>query len=308
MRLISTVATKNRMRRTVRRLIALACAVLLSGCTHLLYPADRSPFVIQEKIRPIPNDVYVPVGTENSFLHAWHFPAQTKSKGLVIHFHGNGQNLTTHFLFFKWLADHGYDYLIFDYRGYGASSDKEASQAKTVEDGQAIFKYANDNFPNLKVIAIGQSLGSNVLVRTLQELNEKKLFKYLPKLVVLDSSFLSYQQAARSVLSQRWFLYLLKPFTYLAISDQWSAKNKLALTPNIPALFFHGTDDPLVNYELGKKNFDLWPGPKVFLTQPGGSHTSAFGNPRFQQSRLILLKCMDQALSGVLPFEACEKY
>ena len=307
MRLTFTVATKNNMYGTVQTLVALVCAVLLAGCTHLLYPADRRPFVIQEKIRPIPKDIRIPMGNENSFLHAWHFSAQTKSKGLVIHFHGNGQNLTTHFLFFKWLADHGYDYLIFDYRGYGESSDKEATQAKTVEDGQAVFKYAYDNFPGLKVIAIGQSLGSNVLVRTLQELNEKELSMYLPKLVVLDSSFLSYQQAARSVLSQRWFLYLLKPFTYFAISDQWSAKNKRAQTPNIPALFFHGTDDPLVSYELGKKNFDLWPGPKVFLTQPGGSHTSAFGNPRFQQSRLVMLKCMDHALNGILPFEACEK-
>lgn len=304
---IFTAVIKSKMRLSFRCLASVVFLAMNASCTHLLYPASRSPFVAQEKIRPIPIDINIPVGSENSYLHAWHFPAQTKSKGLVIHFHGNGENLTTHFLFFKWLSDSGYDYLIFDYRGYGASSDKEATQLKTVEDGQAVFKFAYDNFPELKVIAIGQSLGSNVLVRALQELNEKKLFSYLPKLVVLDSSFVSYQKAARSILSQRWFLYLLKPFTYFAISDQWSAEKKLQLTPHIPALFFHGTSDPVVNYDLGKINFNLWPGPKIFITQEGGGHTSAFGNPSFQESRLILLNCMDNALNGTQPFAGCEK-
>lgn len=307
MRPISTAATKSKMLTIFRTLVPAAVIILFAGCTHLLYPADRDAFVDQEKIRPIPKDIYIPVGGENSLLHAWHFPAQTKSKGLVIHFHGNGQNLTTHFLFFKWLTDHGYDYLIFDYRGYGASSDKEATPIKTVEDGQAVFKYAFDHFPNLAVVAIGQSLGSNVLVRTLQELNEKKRLSYLPKLVVLDSSFLSYQKAARSILSQRWFLYPLKPLTYFAISDDWSAENNLQFTPSIPALFFHGTNDQLVNFELGKSNFESWPGPKVFSVQAGGGHTSAFGNQRFQQNRMLLLKCMDQALSETQPFTNCEK-
>lgn len=278
---------------------------VFAGCTHLLYPADRYAFSDPAKIHPVPNDLYVPLKDKTSFLHAWHFPAQTKSKGLVIHFHGNGQNLTTHFSFFKWLTDHGYDYLIFDYRGYGASSDQAATPEKTIEDGEAIFKYASTKFPNLKVIAIGQSLGSNILVRVLQELNEQKLNQHLPKLVVLDSSFLSYQQVARSVLSQRWFLYPLKAFTYLTINDSWSAKKRPELTPTMPALFFHGTFDPIVDYDLGKQNFNLWPGPKLFSEQVGGGHTSAFGEARFIDSRKLLLRCIESALSATVPFERC---
>ncbi len=302
---ISTAAIKNKMQVHRKIIFVVLSLLFFGGCTHLLYPADRHAFSDPAKMRPVPNEIYIPLEDKSSFLHAWHFPALVKSKGLVIHFHGNGQNLTTHFLFFNWLADHGYDYLIFDYRGYGASSDQAATPEKTVEDGEAIFKYAAVNFPNLKVIAIGQSLGSNVLVRTLQELNEKKLNHYLPKLVVLDSSFLSYQQVARSVLSQRWFLYPLKPFTYLTINDTWSAKKKPEQTPALPALFFHGTADPIVNYDLGKKNFNLWPGPKLFSEQVNGGHTSAFGEVRFIDSRKLLLRCMENALSATVPFESC---
>ncbi len=305
MRLIFTAVTKSKVSSAVRYLIIFVSAWFFFGCTHLMYPADRNPFVIQEKLQPVPEDIYIPVqseshegreSTEGQFLHAWHFSAKTKSKGLVVHFHGNGQNLTAHFLFLSWLTEHGYDYLIFDYRGYGASSDADATPEKTVQDGETVFRYVHEKYPQLAVVAVGQSLGSNVLVRTLQELNEKKQFNYLPKLVVLESSFLSYQQAARSVLSQRWFLTLLKPFTYFAISDTWSAEKKLQFTPHVPALFFHGTEDKIVNFELGQKNFDLWPGPKTFVPQTGGGHTAAFLNPRFMESRRVLLQNMDQVL------------
>lgn len=266
---------------------------------------------MQKSIRPIPQDIYIPVyqDTKAPSLHSWYFPAQSKiKKGLVVHFHGNGQNLTTHFLFMNWITDYGYDYLIFDYRGYGASSDESATQKKTVEDGLAVFKYLKNNFQGLPVIAFGQSLGSNVLMRTLQELNQKEELKdQLPALVVLDSSFLSYQQAASSVFGQRWFLYPLKPFVYILLSDEWSAHNLIRHTPPIPALFFHGTNDVTINYELGKKSFDHWPGPKTFISQQGGNHTSAFADARFINSRLIFLKCADFALNKKNPFADCAK-
>lgn len=249
----------------------------------------------------MPRDFFIPVYTETTdpFLHAWYFPAQSKvKKGLVVHFHGNGQNLTTHFLFMSWITDFGYDYLIFDYRGYGASSGESANQQSTVEDGQAVFRYVAENFKGTPVIAFGQSLGSNVLVRTLQELNKRNHTAQLPAFVVLDSSFLSYQEAASSVLGQKWFLYPLKPFAYLLLSDEWSADEELEHTPPLPALFFHGTADITINYALGKKNFERWPGPKVFSTQEGGGHTSAFSEKHFVESRSVFLHCAELALKN----------
>lgn len=280
----------------------------LVGCNHLLYPADRNPFVIQNSIKPVPRDIYIPVykETKEPFLHTWYFPSQSKiTKGLVIHFHGNGQNLTTHFLFMHWITDYGYDYLIFDYRGYGASSEKSATQKKTIEDGLAVFRYLNETFHGLPIIALGQSLGANVLLRTLQEMNQKQLKNQLPSLVVFDSSFLSYHQAAKSLLSQKWFLYPLKPLVPIFLSDEWSAYNLINYSPAIPALFFHGTNDLTIDYELGVQNFTHWPGSKVFISQKDGAHTSAFGDNRFLDSRPIFLKCVDYAISKKNSFEDC---
>ena len=284
--------------------------LFLTSCNHLLYPAERQAFVEQKSIRPIPQDIYIPVlkNDKNSFLHAWYFSANSKiKKGLVVHFHGNGQNLTTHFLFMNWIIEYGYDYLIFDYRGYGASSDEQATQLKTVQDGEAIFNYLHENYQGVPIIAFGQSLGSNVLVRTLQELNQKGFKELLPSVVVLESSFLSYQQAGSSVLGQKWFLYPLKPLVYLALSDEWSAANLIKFTPEIPALFFHGNKDSIIDYKLGKKNYELWPGEKIFITQEEGGHISAFADKRFIKSRIIFLQCMDNILSKKGLIENCAK-
>lgn len=260
------------------------------GCNHLLYPAEREAYIQASYLKPVPTDLSISVN-EHEKIHAWHFAAQSKiKKGVVLHFHGNGENLTTHFQFFAWMTQFGFDYIIFDYRGYGASSGDQATQEKTVQDGLVAFKYIKENFKDQPLIAIGQSLGSNVLVRTLQELKPEMY----PELVVLDSSFISYKAAARSVLKQKWFLYPIVPLTYLAITDDYSANTNIEKTPILPALFFHGTADNMISAELGKENFDLWRGPKNLILNEGGVHIAAFGDPRFRnQNKEILLRCFD---------------
>lgn len=278
--------------------LILGWIFVLSSCNHLLYPAVREPFMSKKFLVPEPQELVISIpNTDNkSYVHAWYFPAQSKiKKGFVVHFHGNGENLTTHFNFFKWMTQFGFDYLIFDYRGYGQSSDEDASQEKTVEDGKAVFNYIHKQFAPKQLMAIGQSLGSNILVRTLQEIPPDEL----PQMVVLDSSFTSYQAAARSALTQRWFLYPLVPLAYIGIDDTFSAAKTYDKTPKLPALFFHGSADTLIKKENGEENYEKWPGPKAFVMNEGGGHTSAFGDPRFvSSSREVLLNCFSFVLES----------
>jgi hypothetical protein len=279
-------------------LLASTWIFVLTGCNHLMYPAVREPYMSKKFLVPPPEEViiYIPQTENKSYLHAWYFPAQSEiKKGFVVHFHGNGENLTTHFNFFKWMTTLGFDYLIFDYRGYGQSSDEEATQEKTVQDGLAVFNYIHKQYAPTKLMAIGQSLGSNVLVRTLQELPDDQQ----PQMVVLDSSFTSYQSAASSALSQRWFLYPLIPLVYLTIDDTYSAEKTYDKTPQVPALFFHGTKDTLIKKENGIRNYEKWPGPKALVLNDGGTHTSAFSDPRFINSnKEILLNCFSFVLES----------
>ena len=284
-------------------------ALFLTGCNHLLYPGSRHAFVDPAAIKPTPIDltVYHDSPESGRYVHAWYFKSRTQpAKAIALHFHGNGQNLTTHFMFFKWLTDYGYDYIIFDYRGYGVSSDASADQKKTVEDGLAAIRYVKKNFSHLPLITIGQSLGSNVLMRSLQELNKLNESSSFPELVVLDSSFMSYRKAASSVLGKKWFSYPLKPLAYLAIDDDWSAYVAKEYTPQLNALFFHGTQDRIIDLSHGEEAFKNWPGKKFFIPQAEGDHTSAFGDERFKKSKEILIKCIEQSLKDKNQFELCK--
>ena len=284
--------------------------IVMTGCSHLLYPGDRFPYLIPEQIKPHPVDLKIPVlnSSTNESLNAWYFSTpQKKRNGLVVLFHGNGQNLTTHFFFFKWIIDYGYDFLIFDYRGYGASSGEQASQQKTVEDGISVIDYIHKNFADVPLITIGQSLGSAILGRSLQELKKENRTEMLPRLVVFDSSFISYQSAARSTLSQRWFLYPLKPFTYFVIDDDWSPKATLKNQPVLPALFFHNEGDPMIHMDLGQEAFDSWRGPKFLIKDKDGGHTSAFADPRFVENRVTLIRCLDFVVNKKQNLEECIK-
>lgn len=267
------------------------------GCNHLLYPADRFQYITNDKLYPEPVDLRIPVQNSDSpdYVHAWLFRSENPvKKGVVIHFHGNGQNLTTHFMFFNWILDHGYDYLIFDYRGYGKSSGENANQKNTVEDGVAVLKYVKNKLNPNFVVTVGQSLGTNVLTRTLQQLNEPDTAVYLPDVAVFDSAFLSYQKAGSSVLSQKWFLYPLKPFAYLFLSDEWAASRNVQKNPNIPALFFHGQKDPVIQLQLGLDAYNQWIGPKHFIEEKEAGHTASFGDRRFLKNRKILINFLEK--------------
>lgn len=286
--------------------LGLFLSFLLMGCNHLLYPADRFPYMIPDQIKPKPQELKIDVSSSEQ-LHAWYWPSQTKEKkGIVVHFHGNGQNLTTHFMFLKWVIDFGYDYMIFDYRGYGASSGEKANQEQTVQDGLAVLQYIHKQYPSLPVIAAGQSLGSAVLGRTLQEITASGRKELLPQFVVFDSSFISYQAAARSVLKQKWLLYPFLPFTYLVISDDWSPQNRLQDQPSsIPAMFFHNTGDMIIRIDLGNQAFEAWKGPKLFVRDEDGAHTSAFGDPKFLNRRKQLLDCFEHVIGQGKSIENC---
>ncbi len=263
----------------------------LIGCTHLLYPSDSNIYVAKEKLLYPPEEIQIPIiNTETNQLehiHGWYFKSRNTTKGLIVHFHGNGQNLTSHFLFLGWITEYGYDYFIFDYRGYGSSTKISTDPFTTVQDGVRVIQYFKEKNPNFPIHAIGQSLGTNVLIRTLYEL--KKTPESLPKLVVLDSSFSSYQEAADSVLSQKWYLYPLRPFSYVLIDDTWSAHDIVEKIPPIPALFYHGKHDQMIQLKLGKNVYEKWPGKKSFILIENGGHTSAWSPQYFNVGRKALL-------------------
>jgi len=93
------------------------CLYILSGCNHLYYHPDDKiyvnpdrpfwggrPLTIKLKNEVVLDGLYIPKKNQA--------PCQNK---ILIHFHGNAQNLTAHFPLLEWVKNIGVDYYTFDY-------------------------------------------------------------------------------------------------------------------------------------------------------------------------------------------------
>ena len=241
---------------------------LITGCTGLLYYPTPYEYPDRKTMAQQPEDINFPSQDETK-LHAWRFKSRlkTSSKCVLLHFHGNAQNLTTHFANFYSLPSVGYDYFIFDYRGYGSSQGKPTPEG-TVLDGHAALRWIHKEYPDKDIVVIGQSLGGAIAMRTVLDLKDE-----VPvRLLVLDSTFSSYRSAARKVLAKNWVTWLLQPLGWLLMNDEYAPGDLSKLSPT-PLVIIHGDRDQTIDFSLGERIFNEASEPKEFWRIPGGRHT-----------------------------------
>lgn len=238
----------------------------------MLYHPTNLKYFDPQKAGATPEDVWF-VNNEKINLHGWYFHNALKipPKALIVFFHGNGENLTSHFATLLWILNQGYDYFIFDYQGYGESQGKPSPQG-TVDDGKAALLWANAHRGGAPLVVFAQSLGGAVAMRSVIEIKD-----VVPiQLVVVDSTFSSYKEAARSILRRSWVTWILQPVTYFALSDSFAPDNQINKIAPIPMVVMHGTKDQIIDFSLGKEVFELAGEPKEFWTIDDGYHTDGF--------------------------------
>jgi pimeloyl-ACP methyl ester carboxylesterase len=222
------------------KIICLCLCLLLTGCTSLIYQPDKFFYAHPSQFN-IKFDAFTIPSKDGTKISAWRLHSKTPNpKNIVLFFHGNAQNLTSHFVNLEWLTDFGYDVIIFDYRGYGVS-EGEPNPKGASEDGLAFLDYTyqiykKENFK--KFIVYTQSLGGSIALRSLEDFSHRDDIS----LLVLDSTFLTAREVAREktnrVLAQ-------------LISNDYTADPKLAHI-TMPVLSIHSTADYVVNYQLGQ--------------------------------------------------------
>ena len=221
----------------------LFLSAFLTSCTSLIYQPDKNlyahPDQFKTKFETITFD-----SEDGTKLTAWKlFSKKPNPKNLLIYFHGNAQNLTAHFMNSVWMAEHDYDVIIFDYRGYGIS-EGEPNPKGVAEDGLAFLNYGFDDYKRGtydKFIVYGQSLGGSVVMKALEDFKHRDEIA----LLVLDSTFVSPRDVAKE-----------KTFTLLSylISNDYTADPELKHI-DMPVLSIHSTQDPVIAYKLGETVF-----------------------------------------------------
>jgi len=254
----------------MRLSIVSAAAAALCACTNVFLQPDRVLHLSPDKVGAKWEEARFASDDGVALTGLW-FPSAAPSKGAVIQFHGNGENMTSHFLSAYWLALEGWDVLCFDYRGYGASEGTK-SLSGAARDGAAALAYARAKEPGKALVVLGQSLGGAVALASLARDGGAGV-----RALVLDSTFSSYRRVARDKLGRVWLTWPLRwPLSFL-ISDRDAPDRLIAARPRVPLLMLHAPGDPVVPYAEGRRLFELAPGPKEFWDVPGDGHTEAFG-------------------------------
>lgn len=250
--------------------------MLFSSCTSLFYQPDRYLYTNPVKMGFNLENVYFK-SADGTKLHGWYLHNKTnpeKPKGLIVHYHGNAQNMSTHFLNLAWVTNHGYDLLVFDYRGYG-TSEGEPEPKGVYEDSLAAIKKAHELYKKNKAqifVVYGQSLGGALAARSFHDFP----YKNDVSLLVLDSTFTNYKRVAMQTLQKTWLTWPFSPLAWILISNEYGTED---LIPQIqvPTLIIHGKKDHVVSPKNGEGIFNsLTTKEKYFWQIDQGAHIDIF--------------------------------
>lgn len=260
--------------RGVARLWSLGMIGLLSvvagACNGLFYYPDSGMRLSPAQLG-LAYEAHGVQTADGVTLALWHLHAVGAERPpIIVHFHGNAENMSTHVWFVAWLAEAGYDVITFDYRGYGESGGAPSRQG-LIADGRAVLSWVRQRFPDRPLFVFGQSLGGAVAIPVVAELPPGAV-----RGVVIESSFASYRGMARAVLRRFWLSWPLQvPLSYL-VTDDWRPAEALAAL-RMPVLVVHGTLDPVVPEAQGRELYSHYKGPDGdFWSIPGAGHTAAF--------------------------------
>ena len=185
----------------------------------------------------------------------WHVPPKA-GKPVVLFFHGNGEVLAWRVPRFRAIIADGTGLVALSFRGYGGSSG-EPSEAGLLNDGAAAYALAATHYPPERIVPWGYSLGTGVAVAIAASKPVGKL--------ILEAPYTSIADIAASLF---WYV----PVRWL-MRDSFRSDERIAGV-KVPLLIMHGEKDTVVPTRLGRRLFDLAPGPKRFVPLPLGTHVN----------------------------------
>jgi len=206
---------------------------------------------------------------DNVRLDSWFVPFKddgSLGKGVILFCHGNGGNISHRLSYLPIFKSLGLSTFLFDYRGYGKSEGKPTEEG-TYADVEAAWQYLTQErkISPQKIIIYGESLGGAIASYLAQTTSAQSPPKTAAGLV-LASTFTSISDRASE-------LYLFLPIRFLS-RFSYNSSDRL---PNIkiPVLIIHSTDDEIIPFHHGERNFQVANEPKK-LVKLRGDHNGGF--------------------------------
>ncbi|CZE51199.1 alpha/beta hydrolase [Campylobacter geochelonis] len=253
--------------KTLKRVFFIAIFVYIATVLTL--------FLFQEKLIFVPTKVDTKYkfnfdspfkelnlkANDGAILNGVVFKAK-KAKGAVLFFHGNAgwikswENAKN-----VWL-ELGYDFYLFDYRGYGKSGGKINSEKELFIDAKLMLNEVLKDFKLENIIVVGHSLGTGIAAKTACDAMAKNL--------VLLSPYYSFENLAKEIMPfvpKFTLKYKIKTADFLQ-----NCQSRINI--------FHGKNDELIkiSHSQNLSKF-LKPNDKIYLLN--ASHNDIFYNQEF---------------------------
>jgi len=185
---------------------------------------------------PFPfKEVNLPYSEQSTINIVQFLPADSAVKGVVLYFHGNGQNISKYAPHAPFFTKNNYEVWMIDYPGYGKSTG-EMSEKALYDWAMVFYKLARARFPKDKIILYGRSLGTGIAAQLASVRDCKAL--------VLESPYYSFTSLAASKAPvypvSQMLRYELPTYKYLQ-------------EVTAPITIFHGTEDELIPISQSKR-------------------------------------------------------
>jgi fermentation-respiration switch protein FrsA (DUF1100 family) len=221
------------------------CALLFTQQRRLIFPApQRVPLPLGPSVI-----LQVPGGTEL----LWHDAGG--SGPVVVHFHGNGEQISNEVWLADALASRGVSLAAVEYPGY-AGLPGTPTEASLLAAAEAALTHLTGpmGIARERLVLSGQSVGTGVAVAMAAKGWGTRLLLLTPYTTLPDV-------AARTF---RWLpVRLLMRDTFDSASRAPDVK--------VPVLILHGTADEVIPVELGERLSKAFP-KAYFVPIPGGHH------------------------------------
>lgn len=190
---------------------------------------------------------------DDETLAGWYIPAP-QARATLLYLHGNGGHIGHRLDQIAVFHRLGLNILIFDYRGYGASSGTP-SEAGTYRDAQAAWDYLtrHKGIKPEQIVLFGESLGGAIAAWLAA--------RHTPAAMILYASFTSVPDIAQQ-------LYPIFPARLLA-RYQYDTRAALSAVHS-PLLIMHSPQDEIVPFSHAQNLFAAANAPKQLLELRGG--------------------------------------
>jgi pimeloyl-ACP methyl ester carboxylesterase len=198
--------------------------------------------------------------------------ATPASKGVVLYFHGNRDNIAWYEKFVANFTKKGYDVWMLDYPGYGKSTGP-VSEQRLYDYAEQLYKLAKAHFAADSITIYGKSLGTGVAAWLASRKNCKQL--------VLETPYYS----MTSLAGYYFPLYPVGRMIHCKLPTYQYLTKVMA-----PVTILHGSSDWIIPHRNARRLSELLKPNDKFFTIPGGSHNNLNDYPLFHEKLDSLLR------------------